>query len=90
MSQSTTYGNQTLPSDANVSKGYDKETQELITATQNLALFCRHGAGAPSGASSTPSLYIRTNGTSVSSLYLNLGGNTWTSIALRAEPNVGG
>lgn len=90
MSQSATYGNQTLPSDANISKGYDKETQEMITALQNLAKFCTSGAGAPTAVVSTPSIYVRTDGNSITSFYLNPTGSTWTSIALRAEPNVGG
>ena len=89
MAQST-YGNETLPVNGNVSKGNDEDTQAMVTALQNLAQRIQYGAGAPSAAVSAPSIYIRTNGTSVSSIYLNPTGNTWTSIALRAEPNVGG
>lgn len=81
-----TYGNQTLPSDANVSKGFDQETHDMLTAIQNLSKAVRYGAGAPTAVTTEPSIYIRSDGTSVTSFYLNPTGATWTAIALTATP----
>lgn len=86
MSQST-YGNETLPTDGNVAKGNDADTAAMVTALQNLAQRIKYGAGAASGTVSTPSIYLRTNGTSIDSVYVNLGGNTWQTIAISADPS---
>lgn len=76
MAQST-YGDQTLPTDGNVAKGFDGDTAAIVTAIQNLSKMITSGTAAPSAATSTPRLYLRTNGSSVAGLYMNPGGNTY-------------
>lgn len=84
MAQLTTYGNQTLPSDGNVAKGDDKDIAAMITALQNLSKIVTFGTGAPSGAVSTPTIRIRTDGTSVTSISINPGGNSWNQFSASA------